>query len=262
MSAEYIPVLEFIPGNVHVQSRIQGVKESISITYGPLQRGVFFVTPPAPTHYPRTTGSGNFQPDNPYSPTTEDKAQFTIDLNSESVDNELPNNDFATFINVVEDIDKALLEYVFVNQLKVLGRKNLKKDEVRMLQIPSVRRTVDRDSGMERPARIEPKLRKYYFDAVKNKCVNEVLVCDHAGQVVESGEVRPGDIVCVTLHLGGVYTGVGGDKFGINWTFKEVQVVCQAAHKRRKTSIAAFESVTHEFAHEYNRGDFQQFETI
>ena len=251
-SPEYTPVHKFDANGIHVDNRIHGSRECIHVSYGPLQRGVFFVSPPAPTQFPRISGQGNFTPDNPFAPQQEEKTQFTIDLNCESVDHDLPNNDFEDFLKCIESIDQALLKFVFVHQLKVLGRKNLSKDEVKMLQIPSVKRSMDRDSGMERAAKMEPKLRKFYFDSVKNQCLNEVLVCDHNGKVVEGGEVRPGDIVCVTVHLAGVYTGVGGDKFGINWNFREVQVVCQSAHKRRKTKVDAFcNNSTHAFAHDF-----------
>ena len=204
------------------------------------------------THYPRTSGDGDYVPGAQFGPSTEEKARFTIDLCNEPVNETTVNTDFTRFIETVDSIDNALLDFVFTNQTKVLGRKNLSRDEVKMLQIPSVRRSIDKETGQERQPCFVPKMRKYYYDQVKNKRENSVLVCDHVGKVIPDGQVMPDDVVCVTAFLSGVYTGVGGDKFGINWSFKEIQIVCQAMHKKRKTEVSAFSNRTFDYAHDYS----------
>jgi hypothetical protein len=252
MSEQYLEIWDFDQTHLHVTQQTHGLRESINIYYGPGMRGVSFVTPPALTHYPRTSGDGDFVPGAQFGPATEDKARFTIDLCDEPVDGGLDNSDFAKFIAIVDSVDAALLEYVFNHQPKILGRKNLSKDEVKMLQIPSIRRGIDKLTGADRPPHFVPKMRKYYYDQVKNKRENHVTVCDHGGRVLEGGQVMPDDVVSATVHLAGVYTGVGGDKFGINWSFKEIQVVCQAVHKRQKTEVSAFSNRGFDFAHDYS----------
>ena len=48
-----------------------------------------------------------------------------------------------------------------------------------------------------------------------------------------------------------VYCGVGGDKVGMQWSFEDVQIVCQRTKLQQKTSINAFGSAHYEFANIY-----------
>jgi len=48
-----------------------------------------------------------------------------------------------------------------------------------------------------------------------------------------------------------VYTGVGGDKFGIQWGFQDVQVVCQRACLPQAQDVTAFGTAQYDFAHAY-----------
>ena len=50
----------------------------------------------------------------------------------------------------------------------------------------------------------------------------------------------PGDVVAATIYGNQVYTGVGGDKFGIHWAFQDVSVICQRANLEAKTEVNAF----------------------
>ena len=49
-----------------------------------------------------------------------------------------------------------------------------------------------------------------------------------------------------------VYTGVGGDKFGIHWSFEDVSVVCQRSKLEVRTSVPVFATAKYEFASTYD----------
>ena len=76
-------------------------------------------------------------------------------------------------------------------------------------------------------------------------------MCDHQVAVVPNGTVQPGDVVAVTMYANQVYTGVGGDKFGIHWSFEDVQVVCQRSRLAQKTSAPCFQANSYDFAMPY-----------
>eukprot|EP00961_Rhodomonas_salina_P085362 1146446-Rhodomonas_salina.1 len=63
-------------------------------------------------------------------------------------------------------IDDKLLDFVFQNQLKVLGRKNLSKEEVKMLQIRSVRPKYDKMTGTLNGHTINLTTSKYAWDGM------------------------------------------------------------------------------------------------
>jgi len=69
--------------------------------------------------------------------------------------------------------------------------------------------------------------------------------------VIKNGIVCPGDVVAATMYANQVYTGVGGDKFGIHWSFEDVQVLCQRHKLEDRTEVQAFAKHTYPFASEY-----------
>ena len=60
------------------------------------------------------------------------------------------------------------------------------------------------------------------------------------GAALVSSTKLPGDVVAATIYGNQVYTGVGGDKFGIHWAFQDVSVICQRANLEAKTEVNAF----------------------
>lgn len=212
-------------------------KTTVSMTYSPAGSEVALVTCPAITMWPRCSGDGNFG--TMWGPTDVMKAKYTLDLNDAPI-NDQPNLDFEEFRSKLEAIDDALLKFVTDNQLKILGRKNLSRDEVKMLQIRSIRPKYDKLSGSLNGHTLNLSTPKYAWDGMGGKYARSITVCDHKGQTVPNGAVSPGDVVAATIFANQVYTGVGGDKFGIHWSFQDVSVVCQRSCLEQKAEVSAF----------------------
>ena len=149
-------------------------------------------------------------------------------------------------------VDDKLLDFVHSNQLKVLGRKNLAREEVKMLQIRTVRPKYDKSSGVLIGHSVQMSTSKYAWDGMGGKFARTINVCDHEGTVVPNGNVAPGDVVAATSYANQVYTGVGGDKFGIHWSFEDVSVVCQRSKLEVRTSVPVFATAKYEFASTYD----------
>ena len=231
----------FDASELRVSSRNYNNRERINISYGPQYKSIGFVTPPTKTQYPRLSGSGNYREGSMYGPTSIDKASFQIDLMNVPIDNDKPNERFSHFLQVIDSIDDALLDYVYNNQRKILNRNNLTREEVRMLQIRSVRQRRDPYTGQLGALVLNLSAKINYYDQVGNKRQRTIPLCDATGSVVEPGttDVYPGDIVSCTMQLLDVYTGVGGDKFGMQWQVNEVCIVAPAANQTH-TNVQAF----------------------
>jgi hypothetical protein len=52
-------------------------------------------------------------------------------------------------------------------------------------------------------------------------------------------------------EAGAKLKGVGGDKFGIQWSFEDVQVICQRASIPQKLDVPAFGFTQYDFAQAY-----------
>jgi len=222
-------------------------KPSIHAHYGENAGEVAMVSPACVTNWPRISGDGNYG--TMWGPTDISKAKFTLDLTDAAI-NEQPNPTFTDFDTILTTIDERLLDFVQANQLKILGRKNLTRDEIKMLQIRSVRPKYDKISGNHVGSTVQMSASKYAWDGMGGKYAREIAVCDKDGAVVPGGTVQPGDVVAATIFINQVYTGVGGDKFGIHWSFEDVQVVCQRARLAQKTQVSAF-SDQYDFAMPY-----------
>jgi len=222
-------------------------KPTIAVSYG--EAGdVALVSAPSITMWPRVGGDGNFG--TMWGPTDPAKAKYTLDLTDNDI-NELPNAEFRSFQLVMDAVDDALLAFVTDNQMRLLGRKNLSFEEVKMLQVRSIKPRYDKLSGALSGHVMNLSTSKWAWDGMGGKFERKITVCDHKGAAVPHGEVRPGDVVAATIFANQVYTGVGGDKFGIQWSFDDVQVLCQRSQLEAKTEVSAFRHCEYSFAKEY-----------
>ena len=154
-------------------------------------------------------------------------------------------------------VDERLLDFVQQNQLKILGRKNLSREEVKMLQISTIRPKYDKGTGALMSHAMQLNTPKYVYDGMGGKYARHVNVVDHKATVVPGGNVCPGDVVALTGYVNCVYTGVGGDKFGVSWSFEDVQVVCQRSRLARPTEVPSFREYTYDFGTDYAFAEVQ-----
>jgi hypothetical protein len=228
-------------------------KPVILMSSGPTATNVALVSPACVTNWPRVSGDGNFG--TMWGPTDVYKSKYTLDLTDQSI-NGASNDNFNKFTALLEEMDDRLLDFVQANQQRVLNRKNLSRDEIKMLQIRSVRPKYDRASGNLQGYTVQLSTSKFVSDGCGGKFNRQINICDHSGTVVANACVQPGDIVAATMYANQVYTGVGGDKFGIHWSFEDVQVVCQRSRLAQKTAVPCFNTNTYEFAMPY---EIEQF---
>jgi len=221
-------------------------KTTISMTYGASCTDVAFLTPAAVTNWPRVTGDGNFG--TMWGPQDITKAKFSLDLTDTPI-NGVKNECFVQLQLKLEAIDDKLLDFVHQNQLSILGRKNLSREELRVLQIRSVRPKYDKHSGTLVGHSMQMSAPKYVFDGMGSKTPRSINICDNKGVVIQGADVAPGDVVAATAFANQVY--VIGDKFGIHWSFEEISVVCQRMHLEVKTEVPVFGSVNYDFAKDY-----------
>ena len=223
-------------------------KPQIQMFIGSNASELAILSPACVTNWPRVTGDGNFG--TMWGPQEVSKAKYTIDLTDGYINNSA-NEFFAQFEKLMSAIDDRLLDFVQSNQLKVLGRKNLSRDECKMLQIRSVRSKYDKTTGALTGHSIQLSTSKFQWDGCGGRFAKHITVCDHTGAVIQNGNVQPGDVVAATMYANQIYTGVGGDKFGIHWSFEDVQVVCQRSRLAPKTLVSFFNENTYDFAQPY-----------
>ena len=228
-------------------------KAVITMLYGPTLQEVAFVTPACVTNWPRVTGDGNFG--TMWGPTDILKSKFSLDLTDGCI-NTIENPHYEAFSSFLEKIDDKLLEFVQNNQLRVLGRKNLSHEEIKMLQIRTVRPKYDKQSGVLTGHSVQMTTSKFAYDGIGGKFARKINICDQYGKVIPNGTVAPGDVVAATTYANQVYTGVGGDKFGIHWSFEDISVICQRAKLECKTAVPIFAATQYEFAQPYEPTDF------
>ena len=179
------------------------------------------------------------------------KAKFSLDLTDQEINGE-SNPSYEDWAYVLEQIDDKLLDFVQHNQLKILGRKNLSRDEIKMLQIRTVRPKYDKMTGQHMGYSVQMTSAKYVWDGMGGKVARKINICDYQGNVLKDGQVAPGDVVAATMYANQVYTGVGGDKFGIHWGVEDVAVVCQRSKMAQRVMIDEFSTVSgYPFAQEY-----------
>ena len=196
----------------------------------------------------RCTGDGNFGA--MYGPTDPTLTKFTLDLVDSPV-NEQENEGFAKLKQLLDTLDDKLLELVFNNQFKCLNRRNLTKDECRMLQNRTVRPKLDKISGNVAGHSLMLSAPKFVTDPQrKSMRERKINICDHTGVVIPDAHVYAGDIVAATMYLSSVYTGVC-DKFGITWGFEDVCVIYQRTVMDQKSSVQVFAETQYPFASPY-----------
>ena len=247
MSRQFVKYTEFDAPEVQFALGADRKGQCVINMYYKTQE-VAMLTPACVTNWPRVTGDGNFG--TMWGPSDVTKAKFTLDLTDGSI-NGTDNEEFAKWWTILEQIDDKLLDFVHANQMRVLQRKNLSRDEVKMLQIRTVRPKYNKDTGAVMGHAIQMSATKFAWDGLGGKYERVINVCDKDGEVVTHGQVSPGDVVAATSYANQVYTGVGGDKFGIHWSFEDVQVVCQRTCLQQKTNVPAFGGTTYEFAAPY-----------
>lgn len=243
---QYQPLASFDP--VHVEFTL-GTDRQGKTTIHPSYDGgaIAFVTPPAVTMWPRVDGDGNFG--TMFGPTDPQKAKFTLDITDGKI-NGADNEGFGRFAAKLNALDDKLLDFVHAYQEKILKRRNLSKDELKMLQIRTVKPKYDKLSGALTGYAVNLSTSKYAWDGMGGKQERKITICDHQGRKVD-GSVCPGDVVAATMYLNQCYTGVGGDKFGFHWSFEDVSVVCQRAHTTCKSEVAAFAGQQFDFARDF-----------
>ena len=230
----------------------RGNKACIQMVVGANCNDVAIVTPACVTNWPRVTGDGNFG--TMWGPSDVSKAKFTLDLTDTSINGD-ENVTFKKIADQMEAIDEKLLDFVHSNQLKILGRKNLSRDEVKMLQIRTIRAKYDKNSGQLNGHSVQMSAGKFISDGMGGKYARTINICDKNGNVLPGAMVAPGDVVAATSYANQVYSGVGGDKFGIHWSFEDVSVVCQRCKLENKTSVPVFANTQYDFGQDYTVQD-------
>ena len=94
------------------------------------------------------------------------------------------NRVFAAFSTFLEKIDDKLLDFVQSNQLRLLGRKNLSYEEVKMLQIRTVRPKYDKQSGVLIGHSVQMTTSKFAYDGIGGKFARKINICDQYGKVL------------------------------------------------------------------------------
>ena len=122
----------------------RNAKPMINMVVGANCAEVALLSPACVTNWPRVTGDGNFG--TMWGPTDISKAKFSLDLTDGAI-NEVDNPLYKRFADLMDAIDEKLLDFVQNNQLKILGRKNLSREEVKMLQIRTIRAKYDKVTG-------------------------------------------------------------------------------------------------------------------
>ena len=101
-------------------------KPTIQMYVGPEAAELALISPACVTNWPRVTGDGNFG--TMWGPTEVGKAKFTLDLTDGPINGEV-NNSYEQFNTLMSAVDDRLLDFVQANQMKILGRKNLSREE-------------------------------------------------------------------------------------------------------------------------------------
>jgi hypothetical protein len=237
---KYVREIDFDAVNLSLHTDKMG-KPVILMAYGPTANALGLVTPSGITQWPRCSGEGNFG--TMWGPTEETKSKYTLDV-TDAAFNDAPNVAMEAYMAMIEKLDDKVLAFVHKHQERILNRKNLKVDEVKMLQIRSVRPKVDKLTGAQTGRALNLTTQCYQWEGGGRKKVS-VPVCDHTGMMTEA-DVVSGDLVAATMRVSTVYCQVGGDKFGISWAFDSVQVICQRMAMAQEPSFGAFD-VDHAF---------------
>lgn len=228
-------------------SKDKNGKQQIAMYVGQGFKDLSLLTPPCVTQWPRCTGEGNFG--TTYGPADPSKAKFTLDLHSLHIAGE-ENVHWKPFADFLTAVDNKLLDFVFENQDKIFKGKSLTREQIGMLQIRTVKEKMN-SNGQFNSHAVDLKRSINSYNSLGYQAKTEIQVCDASGAPIEGGVVRSGDVVSATMWVQSVYTGVGGDKFGISYAFGAVSVIAQRAKLENKTTVSAFSDQSYSFATAY-----------
>ena len=199
----------------------RGGKANVNMT------NVSFLTPAAKTNWPMIGPDGNLS--TKYGPTDPMNAKYIIDICSTPVSR---SDTFSAYKSLMDTIDDKLLDFFLLHQTALLGRKNLTKAELKLLQVPSVKEKYDKSNGDF----------LYYAQTFSTKINSKgttrtINVFDNNGKLTNDS-VNSGDVISAAVSSNMVY--IMGDKFGIHWTFSDVCIIAKAESMRSTQAQAAF----------------------
>lgn len=205
-------------------------KGRIRVKYGN-STGLMMYGPPMVTLNPCINGTlGKVWSDEKKSFIMEENGGFfTLDLTDLShVDGQV-NPGADAFLKTLEAIDSKFCEFVHANQhqLKVQSGRALSKEMLSVLQTPSVRIKVDKETGQAFYKFMNMRIRVTNA-AGKRKTIP--LVDDAGSQCTESLEIKTGDLVSALVKIDTAYA-IPEGKFGLKWGFLAVQQVKPEAFK-------------------------------
>jgi len=204
---------------------------------------VALLTPACVTNWPRCTGDGNYGTQ--WGPPDVTQAKYEIDLTDSDIDGST-NENYKIWSSKLAQLDEKLLDFVHANQFKVLGRKNLSREECKMLQNQSIKPKYQKDTGVQIGNTFKASIAKYGWDGNGGKRNRQIYICNHNGEVLPDGKVHPGDVVAAKVFVNQIWS-VNG-KFGIHWGFDSVAVICQATKMQIKTEIPEFKFLENEYS--------------
>jgi hypothetical protein len=205
-----------------------------------LTSGLSFLTPALRTNWPFLGGDGNYG--TKFGSDEQKDAKYVCDLTSMPISDQAENH-FDRFAEKLAQADDALLQFMYENQ-ELIGRQNLSKENVEVLQNKSVK--TKRDEGgnpLYRSFYVGAKL--YQYNASGSKARFHLPICDGTGTVMSELEVTPGDIISVCAHAKSAYLMAG--KFGIQWCLEAVSVLAKGDTLPAPKHIAAFAAQAYPF---------------
>ena len=146
---------------------------------------------------------------------------YTLDLTDLSAVDGQTNPAADDFLKLLESLDAKFCEFVQANQakLKVSPGRSLSKDQISVLQTPSVRIKVDKETGQSFYKYLNMRIRTQTM-AGKRKTIP---VVDSANYLItDRAEIKTGDLVSTLVKIDTAYA-IPEGKFGLKWSFLAIQ---------------------------------------
>eukprot|EP00741_Cyanophora_paradoxa_P025130 tig00000342_g24258.t1 len=146
---------------------------------------------------------------------------YTLDLTDLSAVDGQTNPAADEFLKLLEALDAKFCEFVQQNQakLKVSPGRALSKDQISVLQTPSVRIKVDKESGQAFYKYLNMRIRTQTM-AGKRKTIPVVDMSNYL--ITERATIGTGDLVAALVKIDTAYA-IPEGKFGLKWSFLAVQ---------------------------------------
>eukprot|EP00741_Cyanophora_paradoxa_P016769 tig00020941_g16194.t1 len=146
---------------------------------------------------------------------------YTLDLTDLSAVDGQTNPAADEFLKLLEALDAKFCEFVQQNQakLKVSPGRSLSKDQISVLQTPSVRIKVDKESGQAFYKYLNMRIRTQTM-AGKRKTIPVVDMSNYL--ITERATIGTGDLVAALVKIDTAYA-IPEGKFGLKWSFLAVQ---------------------------------------